>query len=204
MTFTKKQKASIELFKQSVLEHPLAIDKQEAVRREGFTWCSDDWTIEVCKFLVQGLKVYEVNTPFHHLQNNPLWTKTIIIRHGEHKMRMLEVLRENMDFADQILICEVGRGLDVVLSSMVKTWKHIDCYDTNENVLKTVRSYFVKIHQLQLTTRIQNSGVVDFSLLTEPVIVIANETMLGEHHFESMRENPKVLPIINGSLYDAQ
>ena len=192
MIFTDEEILSIKNFCQSIIDRPLALDKQECVKRDGYVWCADWWTIEICKFLFNGEEAYAGDPPPNRLKNNPLFNKEHLVKSAKEKLAMLELLKANKDMTDNLFICEVGRGIDVVLAKLVKEWK-ITCYDSNNDLID-----YVKVRFPMINARVENSGSWDPDSITETTIVISHRTMIGEDRINKLRANEKVFQIIDG------
>jgi hypothetical protein len=187
-------KRELKNFTQSVIDRPLPLDEQECVKRDGYVWCADWWTIEVCKYLINGEPGYIGDPPPNRLKNNPIFSKDVIIEHGRCKVAMYELLKEKKDeLPNNLFLCEVGRGIDIVLAKMVKDDWRITCYDSNEKVLERVKARFPIVN-----ANVDNSGTWDPDVITEPTVVIANQTMLGEEKFNKLRSNANIFQIIDG------
>jgi hypothetical protein len=112
---------------------------------------------------------------------------------------MLEELKKNKDFADTLYVCEVGRGIDILLASFVKEWKKIICFDMNQLEIDEVNIYFKEKMGLPIETFVANSGGIDFSKLDEKMIILANHTRLGKPQMETMKSKDNLIAIIEGT-----
>ena len=161
-------KAFLEYFQ----HHPLRFDQQESVKRDGFFWCLDYWTLEVAKYLFLGKEDYIRFPIARRLWGNTLWHKNDIVTDGEKKLKTIEALKQIKDSADNLFIVEAGWGLDLLIACTVKKW-HVKCLDSNKHVLSRVESFFAtRVHSLQ--TIVSNSADYDYSQIDAPTIVIAN------------------------------
>lgn len=196
--FTLEQIRELKIFNQSITMRPIPIDKQEAVRKEKDIWCADWWTIEVLKCLFNTEPVYRLDPPPNRLKNNKIWSMEQIVSNANHKLQMMKIMEENKDFSDTLFICEVGRGIDLLLASFIKPWKKIVCYDNNEYILEEVNLYFKDKLGLPVETFRMNSGNYDFNAVTEKVIMIANITRMGEEQKALIKTKENILPIFDG------
>ncbi len=196
--FTPEQIRELKIFNQSITMSPLPIDKQEARTDGKHMWCADWWTIEVLKCLFNGEQGYRLDPPPNRLKNNYLWSQEEIIKNANAKIRMLDLLRENKDFSDTVFICEVGRGIDVLLASFVKPWTKIVCYDNNEYVLGAMELYFKEKLGLPIQHFRVNSGDFDFNTITEKVIMLVNVAMMGGKQKDIIKNKSNILAIIDG------
>jgi hypothetical protein len=88
-------------------------------------WNADMWTIEVLRYLMFRDKY---TLPLKFL-NNRNADPNRIKKDANVKLKLKKVLQDIKDKADVLLIGEVGRGLDILISNQVKKWKQIICYD---------------------------------------------------------------------------
>jgi hypothetical protein len=88
-------------------------------------WNADYWTIEVTRCLLFG-NDYVLSNKF---ENNKNADPNRIKKDSNIKLLMKKNLETVNNDSDFLLICEVGRGLDVLIANNVKKWKKIYCYD---------------------------------------------------------------------------
>jgi len=196
--FSPEQIRALKIFNQSITMRPIPIDQQEVIRNGKDIWCADWWTIEVLKCLFNGEEMYRADPPPNRLKHNKLWSMEQIVTAKDAKLGMLKLLGENKDFSDTLWICEVGRGIDILLASFVKPWKKIVCYDSNEYILEEVNLYFKGQLGLPIETFRMNSGNFDFNTVTEKVVMVANITRLGEPQKELIKNKDNILEIFDG------
>lgn len=196
--FTPQQLLDLRIFTQSITMRPVPIDKQEAVRNGKDIWCADWWTIEVLKCLFNGEAVYRVDPPPNRLKNNKIWSMEQIVSNANQKLQMMKLLEENKDFSDTLYVCEVGRGIDILLASFIKPWKKIVCYDTNEYILKEMELYFKDKLGMPIESFKMNSGNFDFNTITEKVIMLANIVKAGEPQKKIIKEKENIFAIFDG------
>jgi hypothetical protein len=196
--FSPEQIRALKIFNQSITMRPIPIDQQEAVRNGKDIWCADWWTIEVLKCLFNCEEMYRLDPPPNRLKHNKIWSMEQIITAKDAKLGMLKLLEENKDFSDTLWVCEVGRGIDILLASFVKPWKKIVCYDNNEYILEEVNLYFKEQLGLPVETFRINSGNFDFNTVTEKVVMVANITRLGEPQKELIKNKDNILEIFDG------
>jgi hypothetical protein len=196
--FTEDQIRQIEDLRFEIEMNQLPIDKQEAKECKGFYWCSDWWHIEVCRCLIVGhLKYLESIVPERGV-NNPIWGASQAVTAVDYKLKMVEALTKVKDFSDTIFICEVGRGVDLLLASFVKQWKKVICYDINPFVLEKFSGYFR--NEFPVESFPANTGDYDFSKVGEKVILIANHCRLGKNNIDAIKANSNILAIIDGEV----
>lgn len=196
--FTDNEVRELKILTQSITMRPLPMDKQESVKRGKDIWCADWWTIEVLKCLFHGESVYRQDPPPNRLKHNIIWSMEEICSSAENKRSMVKLLRENINFSDNLFICEVGRGIDLLLASFVKQWKRISCYDLNQSVLDEISIYFGSKIGVQMDVFRTNSGEFDFNVITDNTVIIANGTKIGEEQKKIIKNKPNILAIFDG------
>lgn len=194
--FTYIEKLIIEGLYQNIKDNPLPFDKQEAQKDDEGFWCFDWWSSEVCRCLFREEKYLSDSFPIE-AKNNTLWKVNDILTAVDYKLNMIKILKEYSNFSDELFVCEVGRGIDILLASFIKKWKKIICYDINPFILEKVNSYF---KELSIESFRVNSGDFDFSKIDERVILLANQCRLGKKCTEDIKNNPNILAIIDGIL----
>lgn len=101
------------------------VGNQEACGTGENYWNADYWTLEVAKCLMSG-DSYSSEEKYN---NNRNYDVNRIRKDAKIKLSVKEKLDKVKDEADHLLICEVGRGLDIIIANSVKKWKKIYCYD---------------------------------------------------------------------------
>lgn len=168
----------IERFLQYLIRNllPSYIKQEEQGEGENY-WNADFWTIEVAKCLYVGDRAYlePEYTPSKFL-NNKNYNKKEIINHAMIKKSMFEFLKEVKDDANELLVCEVGRGLDILIANMVKKWDKIYCYDQNKVYGNYLKSDFNNIEFYPEPTVVFDPEVVDNN-----TIAIINHSRLRDY-----------------------
>jgi hypothetical protein len=135
-------------------------------------WTDDDWHMEIAKYLLVEKSNYLSYNPPSRLKNNPYYNPQKLLESGEIKIKTAKILSKISMEADTLLICEVGRGLDILVSNSIKKWNRIICYD------------YVN-YKLHLSSMFPGS-IIDFlvlrseefkgdSIISQPAIVVAND-----------------------------
>jgi len=133
-------------------------------------WTDDDWHLEVSKCLLVGIDTYRIYNPPARFWDNPYYDKEKLIEDSTVKLNTIESLNKVKDSADNLFICEVGRGLDILVASTVKNWSEIICYDYYDYE-PLLQSFFASE---SITFILSDSEVFDFSKIDKKVILIAN------------------------------
>lgn len=199
--FNKTEIADLERFMGSLIDRPIPIDKQEHDKQGNFLWCSDWWAIEVSKYFFNGKELYYADPVPVRLRNNPLWSKEKTEVCAEYKLSMMRLLEEYKDFSNNLLVCEVGRGVDIWIARKVKSkWDKITCYDNNQLALNEVEIYFKNRLELPIQMFLQSTVTYDFANILEPTIVLGNNLNISDKEIDILKKNKNLLVIINGKL----
>lgn len=198
--FSQEEIIALKRLNQSIIFRPLPMDRQESQRQGNFMWCSDWWHIEVLKCLFHGADTYLGDPPPRRLKNNPLYSPSATVETAEKKLLMLELLKKYAHFSDTLFICEVGRGIDLLLAYFVKPWKKIICYDNNPYILDEVKLYFDRF-DLPLELIHKNSGDFDFDVFPDKMIMIGNHLKLGEEIKKKLNTRGNILTIFDGEIH---
>lgn len=201
--FYSKDLEILQKFTQHLLSHPLPLDKQEATRKGDKWWCSDWWSIEILKYLMYGEQAYIGDPPPNRLKNNDLWNKETIMEAGRQKIEMEKKLHSISSNIENLLVCEVGRGIDIALAIMKHQWKNIYCYDLNPLMGEELISYF-KV-RLGLPIHFQQLNTCDykFSDINVPTVVIANKTKINKEQVAEILNNKNIMHFIcNGQFIE--
>jgi len=188
-------------FTQFVTFQLLPLYDQHHVGKGKDFWCVDWWTIEVGKFLFNGEETYLGDPPPYRLRNNKNFAKEKIIEDGKVKLAMFETLKKIKDSADTLLVCEVGRGLELILAHFVKKWKKIYCYDYNPLYKDLLDTYFV--NQLGMNIVFNNCKTAKFPFedIEEDTILIASHVQMRKDVAEKILMNDCIVKVIlNGKL----
>jgi len=198
--FTENEIQKIKDLQIEIATNQLPIDKQEAQEQNGFYWCSDWWHIEVCKCLISGHLKYREELPPLHGINNPLWGMEQAITAVDYKLNMLKTLKEETSSLDILFICEVGRGIDIILASFIKDWKKIICYDINPYILEKMNSYFKDKLGFPIESFRVNTGDYDFSSINENVALVANQCRFDKKQFDEIKSSYFIKAVIDGEV----
>lgn len=171
------------------LEENPFIGHQEACGIGDNYWNADYWTMEVTRYLIFGddyfLPVYLKNN-----QNaDPNRTKL----DANIKLSIKKILSEIKDSADYLLVCEVGRGLDILIANEIKKWKKIYCYDHVD-----YKNYLVNI--FDNIDFIQKSTDAFIPEIDDKYIVIMNHSIYPYEKFKNKNSVYGIHGIINGEL----
>lgn len=183
---------------QFIIYNPILWDVQEA---RGYhpppaIWTADETAIETGKFILLGKEDY-YKDPFplrmYDSEKKPIFRKEEIDSQVEYKWRMFENLSKIKDATNNLLICEVGRGIDIVIANYIKKWDSIICYDSNAKVLEKTQLYFS--NQKNIIFIIKNSAFFEFDKIDKPTIIIGNDMHIHPREILSV-ENPNIKHII--------
>lgn len=169
-------------------------DMQEACGKGKDFWCADYWTLEVAKCLFIGNERY-MNDPLpRRLENNKSFGKEEIIADSDAKLSMLNFL-STIKGPNNLLICEVGRGLDILVAIIAKKWNKIYCYDHNGLYESLLRMFFESYGSKIIFTKISTHGFDVNSDYNETTMVI-NRTRVGFDAAIKFFDCPSIIYII--------
>jgi hypothetical protein len=128
--------------------------KQESCGKGETYWDSDMWTIAVAKCLYEGSS------------NCPIGKQ--IKQSAENKRNMFNRIKP-LQHIPSLFVCEVGRGLDILIANMIKEWNTIYCYDHVD--YKEELSQFPNVQFYHTSTHGFNTSVIQ-----EDVLMIMNHS----------------------------
>lgn len=170
-------------FLKHVKENPF-IGNQEQCGTGNNYWNADYWTIEVARCLSSDEYILPVR-----FKGNKFADPNRIKKDADIKRAIKTVLESIKDSADCLLVCEVGRGLDILVANTVKEWKTVYCYD-HVNYERYLKRVFNNISFLQ-----KGTGVYMTDLIEDECIVIMNHSIYSYEKFMNTTHG-----IINGEL----
>ena len=149
-------------------------------------WTSDMWTVEVLKCLYYGDSYDEFIEP-KLLVNNKFDVERIK-KDAEIKRATYANLQKIQVDSDYLLICEVGRGIEILIAFLVSYWEKIYCYDQAN--YKDYLFNFGSINFFQTT-----SAEFDPSTIPEDIIMIMSHSI-----YPPFKSNNIIHSIIDGEL----
>lgn len=164
------------------LENNPFIGNQESCGIGDNYWNADMWTIEV-------IKAYCGNyNKSKKLKNNRNYDPNRIKIDAKIKHNMRKNLEDIKNETDFLLICEVGRGIDILIANNVKKWKKIYCYD-----------------QVDYSSYLNIFDNIEFykspSSIFNPDIILHDIIMIVNHSIYKPFENKNIIhAIIDGEL----
>jgi len=115
------------------------------------------------------------------------------------KLDTVEVLKKINGDADSIFVCEVGRGLDILVAYNVKNWSSVLCYDYFD--YSSILEHFFKGKVSDLRFTLSESTDFDFGSIDRKVILIANNVTSIQSEKIIACTNKNIVHIIwNGGL----
>jgi hypothetical protein len=189
------QKQKVAHLLELIESNQLPFDNQEHNFDNGKPWTCDMWSIEVLKYLK--------NTEKFSLYKD----------YGDRKLKVIKELKKIKSLPDNLLVCEVGRGIDILLATFVKNWKRIICYDINPVYGELVVDYFKKIMNISVEFYQANSGDIYFNnkglitfrchatdmgkdVLLDNCVMISENTRISSLGFKEACDNPNIKVII--------
>ena len=167
---------------------------QEAAGHGKERWTADLWSVELCKAWVMGLDEYRETIPLEY-RENPGHNGNHALRSCKIKENLLDILMDIKEDANEIVVCEVGRGLDILIANMVKKWKRIICYDQVPQYKDYLNRFFEVEFYKQATWKfLEDNG----KYIYEPCIMISHGSRFKE--WDSLKNKNIVHLIENGEL----
>jgi len=147
----------------------LPIEGQRGVG-EGKDRFVEDWLIiELAKVIYIGKERYMSELIPRRLENNKSFSREKILRIAEEKLALFTKF-ELLPLYEYLIIYQVGRGLDILLASMLKSWKMIYCCDDDERYGALLSKFFKEPITFQI-------GPMILCEMKEEALVIRNKEL---------------------------
>lgn len=167
---------------------------EEVDKIPGSQWNTEVWTLQAAICLRWPLEYY---ASLQSRYETTVGTSRIQLS-VDRKLNTHRILSQVRDLSDNLFVCEVGRGLDVLIALTIKAWGSIRGYDFVDLHAATLTDYF-KGHNLECLHG--DSTTFDFSTISERTILIANEHMIPASGLEQIAQNKNIVcAIINGEI----
>ena len=169
---------SLENFYNHLLDNMIPDNiNQESMGVGDERYTADDWTLEVCKSLIEKKKYSEGS---------------------DYKIGTHMVLEKIKDDCDVLCVAEVGRGLDIAVANTIKKWRKVICYDHNPIYNEYLHRYFddsVVFHNTSTNAFVDK--INDY--IDEKCIMVMNHTKF--RRFDLLKQNKNIVHLIfNGDL----
>jgi len=173
------------------------IDKQECCGTGKNFWCSDYWHIEVLKCLYLGDDVYLTDPIPRRLADNTNFSVKDAIIYAAMKRKMLSCLIQLKDSCSSLFIPQIGRGIDLLLANMIKTWEHVYCFDyaDHEAHLKEVFPEN-QIHFVQIAEG-NHMGGYSLGQIKEKSIAIVNKKFFRDVEVNNLFSLDNIVHVIH-------
>lgn len=171
------------------LEENPFIGNQEQCGKGKDYWNADYWTIEVARYLHLG-KDYHIPDKF---KNNIHCDINRIRKDANIKLSLKSILEEQKNEASVLLIGEVGRGLDILISNSVKKWDKIFCYDQVD--YSEYLKIFDNVEFIQKTTHVYDPTFIDIQSSFKYIFIINHSI-----HIKFDKFHGAIHGIINGRM----
>jgi len=183
-----------------VEETMLPVEEQEHIGNRKKAWTADYWTIEVAKCLRMGEDAY-LETPLPPwLENNPYFQpygKKHVIGCAKYKIRNLENLGKFKDRSNNLLVCQIGRGLPVIVAFQVKRWRRILAYD-NIDYGRLLDGFFIPRLGVKIEFEIGDTANFSTEGLKTDVVMTGHNTRFTAEQLKEIALCDKV----KGYTYD--
>lgn len=166
----------------------------------GQMWDIDTYTAECCQCLALPEDDYEEY--LRPLRLSEITVNIEIMKRVcyNYKVNSMIKLCSICDFADTAIICEAGRGIDVLLASFVKPWRRIIAYDQDKGVLHEMKKYFRGELGLPLETMQIRSENFNFRGWGEKALVFGTCHNVDGNKFQEIKENDNLCAVFDGEF----
>jgi len=169
------------------------------------SWCQSYFTYEVLHGLILGRDRYEEHPWPYWLEGRLKYrTHGPIRKHIQVKKDTFNLLNNGLKEATgNLLLCEIGYGVDLVIAMMTRKWDVVKSYDHNPYMKSGLEKFFVERHGVNLSFKCSPSNYYRFDEITEPTIVISNFCHISvDVKAKEIKENDNIIYIRNGELVD--
>jgi len=187
------QKENIENFYKHLIENLIPDNvTQEAAGHGEERYTADNWTMDMCRCMIEGTDSFRKEVP-PEFKDSPGYINNLIISHVKLKYKAYEHLKKIKDDADVLCIGEVGRGLDILISQMVKEWEWIICYDHNPIYKEYLNRYFyydMTFHGVSSSYFLKENH----NMIKDKTIMVINHSNLRQ--FDIIKKNKNIVHLI--------
>lgn len=169
-------------------------------------WCQSYYTYEVLQGLILGDERYEEKPwPSWLADREKYRTHGPVRKHIAGKRSTFKLLKEIGHLSDNLLICEIGYGMDLVIAMMVKEWNKVLSYDHNPYMEKGLVEFFVERHGVNLEFKCSPSNYYRFDEINEPTIVLSNYCHVSvDVQAENIKNNDNLIYVRDGEVIDKE
>ncbi len=173
------------------------VDKQESCGEGKDFWCSDYWHIEILKCLYLGDDTYLTDPIPRRLAENKNFNVKDALFYTEMKRKTLSCLIQLKDSCSSLFIPQIGRGIDLLLANMIKTWEHVYCFDhaAHEDHLKDCFPE-TRIHFVQ-TGEGNHRGGYSLGQIKEKSIAIVNKKFFRDVEVNNLFSLDNIVHVIH-------
>lgn len=151
-------------------------------------WTADMWTMEIAQCLYNK----DNYTPPGAYNDNHKFSLPRILHDTQVKLDTYDSLKEIVALYKDpnslnLLVCEVGRGLDILMANMVNNWNHIYCYDHVDYA-----SYLAFLGD-NISFKRDNSSIFNPQTIKADLIMVMNHSIVKPFNTPNIKHK-----IING------
>jgi hypothetical protein len=194
--FTEKQNIELRELLSDLISCPLPIEQQEHIIKEKDVWCTDWRIIEVLKRLFLGDDAYKKDPPPNRLIKNKLFDMDGIFYRAGKSEQLFKDLNRIKDKADNLLVCECERGTNILISSFVKSWNKILCYDENKEYINSLERYIRLKCNINVVSQVNATITYDFRSIGEKTILVAIGVESLSKKMDEIKNNPNIVDSI--------
>ena len=204
---------SIKELSDEIKNNPMDFNSQGYQIENGMRWTCDMWHLEILKCLMLGEAQYLKSEYSDYIPNKVPQFLEMFKNYTRCKIESYNRLQEVKNLSDNLIVCEIGRGIDLLLAIQVKKWNKIVCYDTNQYCGKFIIDYFKKHFNIEVSYIHANSGDINFNdggkinfhssnqYFNEDCIIIADGTQIYIEGIKKIWSNSKIKAfIVHGNI----
>jgi len=162
----------------------LSSEKDESAYSNGKLWTADYAAIECLRCLILDPLNYMLikQPPDEYTQKNILWSIGDNFFYSICKLKLLQTLRSLPNSYNRLLICETGRGIEVLIGLLAKQWESIDGFDRNKLLEDTYTDFFPS-NNINVNFSVTTTKAFNYTSLKQKTVIVATHS----------REFPKVV-----------
>jgi hypothetical protein len=167
----------------------------------GQIWDIDTYCAEAARCLAMSEKDFSNYFELKKNDDNRIGNLDLFLKICyEYKVNSFVKLQSICHEASEIIVCEAGRGIDVLLTSFVKPWHRIVAYDQDKSVLYEMKKYFKG--ELGLPFEVQQINTInyDFSGINERTIIFGTVHNVNADKKKEILGNTNLIGLLDGEV----
>lgn len=188
-----------------------------------YGWDSDLWSIEVVRCLLLGEEAYlKSPAPEYFHADEAQGLKSQIAQYAQFKIATCQRVMEVANVSNNVIVAEMGRGIDLLLLTFIKNWQRIIIYDTNPYYGDYIVGRWKNVYKKDVTFVLANTGNTNWNdngdivfyqsedhvktkredyRMQENCILVLENTRIGRVGLDVLYTNPNIVRVIkNGDM----